>query len=128
MSHTAVHVVFEFAHEDDVPNDEQEAMAIAKVQRLIEAVSEIWKVVGDTCGDGISITGARFIDGEAIPVVGQRYTDDSHPGENEFTIIALEKGDAVAELDNDQWYALHGPEGLLKKLATGVVRPVKQEA
>lgn len=61
---------------------------------------------------------------EKPPCVGQRYWDDSNASEPEFTIIELPEDDPIAELDNGQWYELGGPEGLIEKLESGVVRPI----
>ena len=53
--------------------------------------------------------------------IGQSFFDDSHPEEPSFTIIATPEDERIVELDNSQWYELDGPEGLLAKIASGVV-------
>lgn len=54
--------------------------------------------------------------------VGQTYRDEAHG--DTFTITGIES-DSV-DLDNGQWYELAGPDGLIAKLNSGVVKEVVQ--
>lgn len=74
---------------------------------------------------------AGYLEGEwtvipfrPVPIVGRKYVDGSHPDEPVFTVTAYAEDEGIVELDNGQWYELNGDDGLLAKLAAGIVRPV----
>lgn len=104
-----------------------EDLAREAVQGDAYCSKQISELIAEAESD-VDWDGTEFFDQpdaiELVPIVGQRYTDDSHPEEPSFVIIELSDTERVAELDNGQWYELDGPEGFLTKLASGVIRPV----
>ena len=74
-------------------------------------------LVTDENGEEITASQLR-----ASGLVGQTFTDDSHPEEPVFTVVSYD-GD-VLDLDNGQWYTVGGEEGILAKLDSGVIREI----
>lgn len=87
---------------------------------------------GDTCPIHEAETVEVSDDATETPflAIGQVYVDDSHTESDGgfFTIHELPTDDErVVEIGSGQWYELDGPEGLLEKLRTGIVRMIGAE-